>query len=113
MLRFTAERFVGMIVTMLLLTFMIVFMNFVSDILRACLAPRIKLGADAMKARGFILYLGKLTVVDSFRIGCIGQLDVHVMRRVVAAAGEVLAEMGVNRAAPPAAALEEHKKLAS
>jgi 2-aminoethylphosphonate-pyruvate transaminase len=28
---------------------------------------------DAMKARGFIIYPGKLTVVDSFRIGCIGR----------------------------------------
>ena len=27
---------------------------------------------DAMKSRGFIIYPGKLTVVDSFRIGCIG-----------------------------------------
>lgn len=26
-----------------------------------------------MKAKGFIIYPGKLTVVDSFRIGCIGQ----------------------------------------
>ncbi|TCP60506.1 2-aminoethylphosphonate-pyruvate transaminase [Rhodovulum bhavnagarense] len=68
---------------------------------------------DAMKARGFVLYPGKLTVVDSFRIGCIGQLDEHVMRRVVAAAGEVLAEMGVTSAAPPQAALDERSKLAS
>jgi hypothetical protein len=28
-----------------------------------------------MKARGFIIYPGKLTVVDSFRLGCIGRLD--------------------------------------
>ena len=26
-----------------------------------------------MKAKGFIIYPGKLTVVDSFRIGCIGR----------------------------------------
>ncbi len=68
---------------------------------------------DAMKARGFIIYPGKLTVVDSFRIGCIGHMDEHVMRRVVDAARDTLAEMGVTSAAPPAAALEERKKLAA
>ncbi|PLU83984.1 2-aminoethylphosphonate--pyruvate transaminase, partial [Sinorhizobium medicae] len=60
---------------------------------------------ELMKARGFIIYPGKLTVVDSFRIGCIGQMDGHVMRKVVAGAAESLAEMGVDSAAPPALAL--------
>jgi len=68
---------------------------------------------EAMKARGFIIYPGKLTVVDSFRIGCIGQMDEHVMRAVVAAARDALTEMGVASAAPPATALEERKKLAA
>jgi len=68
---------------------------------------------EAMKARGFIIYPGKLTVVDSFRIGCIGQMDEHVMRRVVDAAREALHEMGVRSAAPPVEALEERKKLAA
>lgn len=68
---------------------------------------------DAMKARGFIIYPGKLTVVASFRIGCIGRMDEHVMARVVDAAAEALAEMGVKSAAPPAKALEERKKLAA
>ncbi len=67
---------------------------------------------DLMKARGFIIYPGKLTVVDSFRIGCIGRMDAHVMRAVVEAAGAALDQMGVASAAPPAAALEERKKLA-
>ena len=64
-----------------------------------------------MKARGFVIYPGKLTVVDSFRIGCIGRMDAAVMRRVVEAAGECLREMGVEDAAPPARALEERAKL--
>lgn len=68
---------------------------------------------DAMKARGFIIYPGKLTVVDSFRIGVIGQMDEHVMRRVVDAARDALTDMNVSSAAPPAAALEERKKLAA
>ena len=66
-----------------------------------------------MKVRGFIIYPGKLTVLDSFRIGCIGQMDEHVMRDVVRAAGEALTEMGVQSAAPPAAALKEREKLAA
>ena len=68
---------------------------------------------DLMKQKGFIIYPGKLTVVDSFRIGVIGRMDEHVMARVVEAAREALAEMGVASAAPPAAALEERKKLAA
>lgn len=68
---------------------------------------------DGMKAQGFIIYPGKLTLVDSFRIGCIGRMDHHVMTKVVAAAKATLTEMGVASAAPPAAALEERKKHAA
>ena len=67
---------------------------------------------DLMKAKGFIIYPGKLTVVDSFRVGCIGRMDEHVMRRVVDAAGQSLREMGVDTAAPPRVALDERAKLA-
>ncbi|MDQ6433492.1 2-aminoethylphosphonate--pyruvate transaminase [Mesorhizobium sp. LHD-90] len=66
-----------------------------------------------MKDKGFIIYPGKLTAVDSFRVGCIGRMDEHVMRRVVAAAGESLTEMGVDSAAPPALAIAERAKLAA
>ena len=77
--------------------------------------PAFSFGAfyDLMKAKGFIIYPGKLTVVDSFRVGCIGRMDEHVMRRVVAAAGECLAEMGVGSAAPPEAAIAERARLAA
>lgn len=64
-----------------------------------------------MKARGFIIYPGKLTVADSFRIGCIGQMDEAVMREVVTAAKACLAELGVASAAPPAGALAERARL--
>lgn len=67
---------------------------------------------DLMKAKGFIIYPGKLTVVDSFRIGVIGRMDAHVMRRVVEAARESLTDLGVFDAAPPAYALAERAKLA-
>jgi len=62
---------------------------------------------EAMKAKGFIIYPGKLTRADSFRIGCIGQVDAAVMRQVVAAAAEALAEMGVPDAAPSSDALAD------
>lgn len=68
---------------------------------------------ELMKDKGFIIYPGKLTVVDSFRVGCIGRMDEHVMRRVVKAARESLREMGVDTAAPPAAAIAERAKLAA
>ena len=64
-----------------------------------------------MKKKGFIIYPGKLTELDSFRIGCIGQMDAHTMRQVVSAAQEALNEMDVTDGAPPAAALEERKRL--
>jgi 2-aminoethylphosphonate-pyruvate transaminase len=67
---------------------------------------------ELMKQQGFIIYPGKLTVVESFRIGCIGQVDEHVMRRVVQACAASLQALGVDHAAPPAAALEESKALA-
>ncbi|VAW17348.1 2-aminoethylphosphonate:pyruvate aminotransferase [hydrothermal vent metagenome] len=66
---------------------------------------------ELMKQKGFIIYPGKLTVVDSFRIGCIGAIDAAVMACVVKAAGEALAEMGVESAAPPPEALNARAEL--
>ncbi len=68
---------------------------------------------DAMKEQGYIIYPGKLTEVDSFRIGCIGQLDDEVMQGVVAAVDAALRQMGVSSALPPQAALDERAKLAA
>lgn len=68
---------------------------------------------ERMKDKGFIIYPGKLTVVESFRVGCIGRMDSAIMTRVVKAAAEALAEMGVASAAPPAEALAERAKLAA
>ena len=64
-----------------------------------------------MKKAGYIIYPGKLTVVESFRIGCIGHIDTKVMEGVVAAAKQALNHMGVKSAAPPSAALEERKRV--
>ena len=64
-----------------------------------------------MKKKGFIIYPGKLTELDSFRVGCIGQMDAQIMRQVVNAAQEALNEMNVTNGAPPVAALKERERL--
>jgi len=64
-----------------------------------------------MKSEGYIIYPGKLTVVDSFRIGCIGRMDAYVMKGVVSAAEKALEMMGVESAAPPEAAFLERQRL--
>jgi len=66
---------------------------------------------DLIREKGIVIYPGKLTVADSFRIGCIGQLDEDVMRQVVDAAAAALKELGVENASPPEAALAERLKL--
>jgi 2-aminoethylphosphonate-pyruvate transaminase len=55
---------------------------------------------EKVKARGYILYPGKLTQVETFRVGCIGAIESNEMRNVVSAIAETLAEMGVKQVAP-------------
>jgi 2-aminoethylphosphonate-pyruvate transaminase len=55
---------------------------------------------EKVKARGYILYPGKLTQVETFRVGCIGAIDANEMRNVVSAVAETLKEMGVKQVAP-------------
>jgi len=50
-----------------------------------------------VRERGFILYPGKLTTVNTFRVGCIGAIGTAEMRRAVDAIGAVLGEMGISR----------------
>ncbi|WP_169569968.1 2-aminoethylphosphonate--pyruvate transaminase [Sneathiella limimaris] len=56
---------------------------------------------NEIKSRGFIIYPGKLTVADSFRVGCIGALDATVMKGVLKAVEESCAVMGVTEFGPP------------
>jgi 2-aminoethylphosphonate-pyruvate transaminase len=53
-----------------------------------------------LRTRGFAIYPGKLTKKPSFRIGTIGRLDETVMKDVVAAIKDVLAQMGVTEMSP-------------
>ncbi|KIH85802.1 2-aminoethylphosphonate--pyruvate transaminase [Pseudomonas batumici] len=50
---------------------------------------------ERVKAKGFILYPGKLTRVETFRVGCIGQVGRSTMQAAVAAIAEALREMEV------------------
>ncbi len=59
---------------------------------------------DRLKDRGYVIYPGKLTVADSFRIGCIGRLYPDHMRGALAAIRDILDEMGVKSLAPAKAA---------
>jgi 2-aminoethylphosphonate-pyruvate transaminase len=47
-----------------------------------------------------VIYPGKLTVADSFRIGCIGRLGAPEMMAALEAIRAVMAEMGVASGAP-------------
>ena len=58
---------------------------------------------NRLSAAGYVIYPGKLTVADSFRIGCIGRLGSEQMHGVLAAIRDVLAEMGVRDCGPKTA----------
>ena len=47
---------------------------------------------DRLSSRGYVIYPGKLTVADSFRIGCIGRLGAPEMRGALAAIREAMEE---------------------
>ena len=47
-------------------------------------------GFAAVRARGFLLYPGKLTQTETFRVGCIGAIGPHDMRQAVHAIGLAL-----------------------
>ena len=59
---------------------------------------------DRLKERGYVIYPGKLTVADSFRIGCIGRLYPDHMRGALAAIRDILDELGVTSVKPAKAA---------
>ena len=53
---------------------------------------------DRLHDRGYIIYPGKLTVAETFRIGCIGRLGAAEMRGALTAIRETLADMGCSDA---------------
>jgi 2-aminoethylphosphonate-pyruvate transaminase len=59
---------------------------------------------DKLRERGYVIYPGKLTVADSFRIGCIGRLGEAEMKGALGAVDEAMGELGVASGAPAKAA---------
>ena len=54
---------------------------------------------DGLKDQGYVIYPGKLTVADSFRMGCIGRLDRQHMRGALTAVRIMLDRFGIDRVA--------------
>jgi 2-aminoethylphosphonate-pyruvate transaminase len=55
---------------------------------------------DRVRDKGFILYPGKLTELETFRVGCIGAIGPDEMRHAVNAVRDTLAEMGIRQVTP-------------
>jgi len=65
-------------------------------------AYQFKLFYDLVREAGYILYPGKLTQLETFRVGCIGAIDHREMRQAVDAIGIALTRMGISMPAAPA-----------
>ena len=57
---------------------------------------------DKVRERGFTLYPGKLTQVETFRVGCIGAIGEPEMKQAVAAIAAIVSEMGITQLKPAA-----------
>ncbi len=55
---------------------------------------------NAAKAHGFILYPGKLTQVETFRVGCIGAIGRGEIEQAVHAVELALEDMGISSGEP-------------
>jgi 2-aminoethylphosphonate-pyruvate transaminase len=55
-----------------------------------------------VRDKGFILYPGKLTQLETFRVGCIGAVGPDEMRLAVNAIRDTLGEMGIRQVTPAA-----------
>jgi len=52
----------------------------------------------AVRDAGYVLYPGKLTQVDTFRVGCIGAIDAQVLRNAVDAIDHAITGLGLQTA---------------
>jgi 2-aminoethylphosphonate-pyruvate transaminase len=55
---------------------------------------------ERVRDKGFILYPGKLTQVETFRVGCIGAIGPDEMRQAVHAVRDTLRDMGIRQVSP-------------
>ena len=54
---------------------------------------------DKVREKGFVLYPGKLTEVETFRVGCIGAIGPDEMRYAVNAIRDAMRELGIKQIA--------------
>ena len=52
---------------------------------------------DGLKDQGYVIYPGKLTVADSFRMGCIGRLGLEQMQGALNAVKNILQQFGIEK----------------
>ena len=52
---------------------------------------------DGLREQGYVIYPGKLTVADSFRIGCIGRLNAEQMQGALDAVQTMLNRFGIDK----------------
>ncbi len=52
---------------------------------------------DGLRSMGYVIYPGKLTVADSFRIGCIGRLDREQMQGALDAIKKILNQFAIDK----------------
>jgi 2-aminoethylphosphonate-pyruvate transaminase len=55
---------------------------------------------ERVREKGFILYPGKLTQMETFRVGCIGAIGPVELRHAVNAIRDTLSEMGIRTVSP-------------
>lgn len=55
---------------------------------------------DSLRDKGYVIYPGKLTVADTFRIGCIGRIGTEQISGALDAISETLDEMGIKDCRP-------------
>jgi len=55
---------------------------------------------DSARARGFILYPGKLTQMETFRVGCIGAIGPNEIEQAVQVVALALEDMGIASGEP-------------
>ncbi len=65
---------------------------------------------NGVREKGYVIYPGKLTVADTFRIGCIGRIGKEQIEGALDAIGATLDELGVSDCAPDR---NEHRKRTS
>jgi 2-aminoethylphosphonate-pyruvate transaminase len=66
---------------------------------------------SVLAGRGLVIYPGKLTHGDSFRIGCIGDLDPPDFERLITAVSDFMEEQGLSAVPAPSSAAQTFARM--